>query len=147
MKKIFSILAVITFCQVVSAQDKIQEKITFDLLDFDMVWYPADNRGTMYFQNGEYTHIVDLGSIWYNREELDVLHTKFIECLDYTNDKSKTADAIWNLPDGAQIESNKQYKWNWLREADGAYKVIRKGKSLRERIDAAFNEYKALIDG
>lgn len=127
-------------------QDSVEEKITFDLLDFDMTWYPAENRGAMYFQNDEYTHIVDLGSIWYTREELDVLHQKMIECLDYTNDKSKTSNATWNLPDNASIKSNKDYNWNWLRDEDGAYKVLRKGQKIRDRLDAAFIEYKELID-
>ena len=127
-------------------QDSIDEKITYDLLDFDMVWYPNDNRGVMYFQNNEYQHIVDLGSIWFSRTELDILHNKIVECLDYTNDKSKSVSATWNLPNKATIKSNKEYKWNWLTANDGEYKVIRKGKGLREKVNEGFLEFKNLID-
>ena len=148
MKKIIFTTFALVLASLTFAQDSVEEKINFEFGPFDLNWYVSGSfagRGNLYFRNQEYEQYVDLGSIWYSRKELDVLHTKIVECLDYTMNKEKTVTAKWNLPYGAYIESDKQYNWNWL-SADGKYVTIKVGKEIRDQIDKGFTDWKVMID-
>ena len=148
MKKIILTAFALILASSAFAQDSVEEKINFEFGPFDLSWYVSGDfagRGNLYFQNEKYERLIDLGSIWYTRKELDVLHTKIVECLDYSMNKEKTMTAKWNLPDGAYIESYKQYNWNWL-SADGKYVTIEGGKEIRDQIDKGFTAWKAMID-
>ena len=131
------------------AQDSV-EKATIKFLfeGFNMVWTPDEGQGYMYFNSDEYEHYIDLGYVYYDRAELDVLHKKIIECLDYTSDASKTNSATWNLPDGASIMSMKDYNWSWLSVDEGQYRYWydRPGKDAREKINEGFIKWKLMID-
>lgn len=148
MKKIILTTFALVLASLTFAQDSVEEKINFEFGPFDLSWYVSGSfagRGNLYFRNQKYEHYVDLGSIWYTRKELDVLHTKIVECLDYSMNKEKTLKAKWNLPYGAYIESDKKYNWNWL-SADGKYVTIKVGKEIRNQIDKGFSTWKAMID-
>ena len=148
MKKIILTTFALILASSAFAQDSVEEKINYQFGPFKLSLYVSGDfagRVNLYFRNEKYKRLIDLGSIWYTRKELDVLHTKIVECLDYSMNKEKTATAKWNLPDGAYIESDKQYNWNWL-SADGKYATIEVGKAIRDQIDKGFNAWKAMID-
>lgn len=96
MKKIILTTFALILASSAFAQDSVEEKINYEFGPFKLSWYVSGDlagRGNLYFQNERYKRLIDLGSIWYTRKELDVLHTKIVECLDYSMNKEKTATA------------------------------------------------------